>query len=224
MLPASARTFAVDGAGRSRRLRYDARRDEILDIAVAAFRKKGYAGTSMRDIGRALMRTQGSLYYYFPDKEAILYRSHERALDRVLEMAAEVRRRTPDPAERLRGLIEGHVALMVQEFHGTAFALELGALSGSRLRAVVRRRDRYERILRGVIAAGIRRGQFHPADPKLTAFALLGSINWIARWYRPRGGAGIGEVGRTFADLYLRSLLRNPTRSRPAPTARGRRI
>lgn len=223
MLAAWSRAAAAGRTHPARRPRYDARRDEILDIAVAAFRTKGYAGTSMRDIGRALMRTQGSLYYYFPDKESILYRSHERALDRVLEMAADVRRRTPDPAERLRGLIEGHVALMVQEFHGTAFALELGALSGSRLRAVVRRRDRYERILRGIIAAGVRRAQFHPVDPKITAFALLGSINWIARWYRPRGGAGIGEIGRAFADLYLRSLLRNPTRSRPAPTARGRR-
>jgi AcrR family transcriptional regulator len=224
MLPAPSRAPGSNGAVRARRRRYDARRDEILDTAVAAFRRKGYAGTSMRDIGRALMRTQGSLYYYFPDKEAILFRSHERALDRVLRMAAEVRRATSDPAERLRGLIQGHIELMVQEFHGTAFALELGALRGSRLRAVVRRRDRYERILRGVIATGIRRGRFHAVDPKLTAFALLGSINWIARWYRPRGGAGITEVGRAFADLYLRALLRNPARGRAAGPPRTRRL
>jgi AcrR family transcriptional regulator len=209
--------------GHSRRPRYDARRDEILDIAVAAFRRKGYDGTSMRDIGRALMRTQGSLYYYFPDKESILYRSHERALDRVLAMAAEVRRRTKDPAGRLRGLIEGHVSLMVQEFHGTAFALELGALGGSRLRAVVVRRDRYERILRGVIAAGIRRAQFRAVDPKLTAFALLGSINWIARWYRPRGAASAGEIGAAFADLYLRSLIRHPVGIRAPRPPHARR-
>lgn len=223
MLPAAARRPDAVRPCRAQRPRYVARRDEILDTAVAAFRRRGYAGTSMRDIGRALRRTQGSLYYYFPDKESILYGSHERALDRVLAMAAAVCRESSDPAARLRGLIEGHVALMVQEFHGTAFALEVGALGGSRLRAVVRRRDRYERILRRVIAAGIRRGRFRPVDPKMTAFALLGSINWIARWYRPRGGAGAGEIGRAFADLYLRSLLRHPAPARPARPARARR-
>jgi AcrR family transcriptional regulator len=201
------------GATRKRepRPRYDARRDEILDIAVAAFRRKGFAGTSMQDIGRALERTKGSLYYYFPDKEEILFDCHDRALDRILQMAREVRGASRDPAERLRGLIEGHVALMVHEFHGTALALELSALGGRRLASVVRRRDKYERILRTVIGEGVRTGAFRPVDPKLSAFAILGSINWIARWYRPRGGAGAEAIGQSFADLHLRALLRHPS-------------
>lgn len=195
---------------REPRPRYDLRRDEILDIAVAAFRRRGFAGTSMQDIGRALERTKGSLYYYFPDKEEILFHCHDRALDRIFQMARGVRASTRKPAERLRGLIEGHVALMVHEFHGTALALELSALGGRRLASVVRRRDEYEQILRAVIRDGVRAGIFRPVDPKLAAFAILGSINWIARWYRPRGGAGADAIGRSFADLHLRALLRHP--------------
>lgn len=200
-------------AARSRRdprPRFDARRDEILDIAVAAFRRRGFAGTSMQDIGRALERTKGSLYYYFPDKEEILFDCHDRALEHILAMAAAVRRETRSPAARLRGLIEGHVALMVHEFHGTALALELSALGGRRLQSVVRRRDAYERILRNVVKDGARAGIFRKVDPKLAAFSILGSINWIARWYRPRGGADAEAIGRTFADLHLRALLRHP--------------
>ncbi len=210
-------------ATREPRPRYDVRRDKILDIAVAAFRRKGFAGTSMQDIGRAIERTKGSLYYYFPDKEEILFHCHDRALGRILRMAGDVRRECRGPAERLRGLVEGHVALMVHEFHGTALALEFSALRGRRLGSVVRRRDEYERILRTVIRDGVRTGIFRPVDPKLTAFALLGSINWIARWYRPRGGAGAEAIGVFFADLYLNSLLRHPvarSAGRPLGVAR----
>jgi AcrR family transcriptional regulator len=205
------------------RPRFQARRDQILNIAVSAFRHKGYAGTSMRDIGQALERTKGSLYYYFPDKETILYRCHERALDHILEVAREVRRESRGPAAALHQLIERHVAIMVHEFHGTALALEVGALTGARLAGVIRRRDRYERILRGLVSRGMRTGAFRAVDAKLTVFAILGSINWIAQWYRPAGAARAEEIGRQFADLYLRALAPVPRARSARPGARRSR-
>jgi len=113
---------------------------------------------------------------------------------------------------------------MVHEFHGTALALEVGALSGARLDEVVKRRDRYERILRDVIAAGVRTGAFRSVDAKLVAFAILGSINWIAQWYRPAGRLHSEEIGASFAELFLRGL--EPARritQRTTGRARGAR-
>ena len=211
-------------AERAGRPKYLARRDHILNIAVSAFRQKGYSGTSMQEIGRALERTKGSLYYYFPDKEAILYRCHERALDHILEVAREARRASRGPAAALRHLIERHVAIMVHEFLGTALALEVGALSGTRLDEVVKRRDRYERILREVIAEGVRTGAFRALDAKLAAFAILGSINWIAQWYRPAGRLRPEDIGASFADLFLRGLEpARRTTQRTTGRARGTR-
>jgi AcrR family transcriptional regulator len=201
--------------------RFQARKDQILDVALSAFRRKGYAGTSMQDIGRALERTKGSLYYYFPDKEEILFRCHERALGHIHTVARAVGRGHARPAAALRELIERHIAIMIEEFHGTALALELGALSGPRLAAVVRRRDQYERILRATIVRGVRSRAFRRVDPKLAAFAILGSINWIARWYRPTGHRRAAEVGRAFADLFL-SGLETPRRPRPRPARAAR--
>ncbi|HEY6867591.1 MAG TPA: TetR/AcrR family transcriptional regulator [Candidatus Eisenbacteria bacterium] len=208
----------AEGPGRPR---YQARRDQILNIAVSAFRQRGYAGTSMQDIGRALERTKGSLYYYFPDKEAILYRCHERALDHILAVARAARRESRGPAATLRQLVERHVAIMVTEFHGTALALEVGALTGRRLEEVVRRRDRYERMLRDVIAHGVRSGAFRVVDAKVVAFAILGAINWIAQWYRPAGGLDAEAIGSSFADLFLRGL-ESPRRTHRRTTRRER--
>jgi AcrR family transcriptional regulator len=194
--------------------RFQAKRERILDIAVAAFRRKGYAGTSIQDISRELELTKGSLYYYFRDKEDILFECHERALDHILGIARDVRRRHPGPVEALRALIERHVDIMVHEFHGTALALEVGALTGTRLKTVVSRRDRYEGILRDILEQGVRSGAFRPVDVKLTSFAIFGAINWIAQWYREGGGMKSEDIGRFFADLYVRALERRPARRR----------
>ncbi len=190
--------------------KFRAKRDQILDAAVAAFRKKGYAGTSIEDISRQLHLTKGSLYYYFHDKEDILFACHERSLDHLLSVAREVRRTHPDPEPALRELIGKHARIMVEEFRGTALALEVGALTGPRLKRVVRRRDEYEGMLRTLIEEGVRSGTFRPVNPKLAAFAVLGAINWMARWYRERGGTSPEEIGRFFADLHLRALKSAP--------------
>jgi len=194
------------------------KRGQILDAAVATFREKGYAGTSIQDISRQLHLTKGSLYYYFHDKEDILFACHERSLDHLLAITREVRRTHKDPESALRELIEKHAAIVVEEFRGTALALEVGALTGSRLRRVVQRRDEYESTLRTLIEEGIRAEEFRPIDAKLAAFAILGAINWMARWYREGGGTRPGEIGRSFADLFVRAL-------KPAgPSRRTKRV
>jgi AcrR family transcriptional regulator len=204
--------------------KYQAKRDQILDTAVAAFRLKGYAGTSTQDIARALQMTKGSLYYYFRDKEDILFSCHERALDHLLSGARAARNRDPEAA--LRELIERHVGIMVHEFRGTALALEVATLNGSRHDHIVRRRDQYEGILRDLIEKGVRSGAFRPVDSRLASFAFLGAINWMARWYREGGGRSAEEIGRTFADLFVRSLQRPRVRARvglPSVQPPGRR-
>jgi AcrR family transcriptional regulator len=184
----------------------DVKRLRILESAVRAFATRGFHGTSMEEIARALHLTRGSLYYYFRDKEEILALCHTVALDGVLEAYERVRASDLPPDEKLRRLIEEHVRIQVDKFHGTALALELDALRPASRAAVVAGRDRYDRGLRELIAASARAGLFRPMDPKLTAFAILGSINWIGRWYRPGGGASPRELGAHFADLFLEAL------------------
>lgn len=49
----------------------DTRRD-ILDRALELFASRGFTGSSMRDIARAVGVRESALYHYFPNKNAIL--------------------------------------------------------------------------------------------------------------------------------------------------------
>ena len=88
----------------------------------------------------------------------------------------------------------------MDKFHGTALALELDALRPASRAAVVSGRDRYDRGLRELIEEAVREGLFRPTDPKLTAFAIVGAINWIGRWYRPGRGRLAGGAGRALRE------------------------
>ncbi|MFQ5551758.1 MAG: TetR/AcrR family transcriptional regulator, partial [Gemmatimonadales bacterium] len=65
-----------------------------------------------------------------------------------------------------------------------------------------------ERTLRSIISDGTRSGEFRGIDPKVAVFAILGAINWIARWYKPGGSLKAKELGDQFVDLLVGGLLR----------------
>ena len=66
-----------------------ATRIEILKSAAAAFRKLGYHGATVEQIAAALQMKKGNLYYYFRNKEEILFACHEYSHDRLLELLDE---------------------------------------------------------------------------------------------------------------------------------------
>lgn len=170
-------------------------------------REQGYHATTLDDIAERLGIRKTALYHYFPDKDAILYACHRESLaelDRLIQDSAVC---CASRRERLAFLIREHVRVMTEKLEGSPLAFEVSALSPERRAEVIAGRDRYERVLRDVVAEGVERGEFRPVDPKIAVFAILGAINWIARWYSPLGGARAPDLGDQFADLLLRGLV-----------------
>jgi len=188
------------------RARVSLRRIEILKSAAAAFRRRGYHGASVGEIADALHMTKGSLYYYFRNKEEILYFCHDYSLDILLDLLKDVQAEGRPPDEKLRRLIVAFVHMIIDELHGTALTMDLQALSPRALRRIIAKRDRFDRGIRQVLEEGMDAGVFARADPKLLAFAILGAVNWIPRWFDPRGRATSEEIAQAFAEYLLRGL------------------
>ena len=183
-------------------------RIDILKSAAKAFRKLGYHGATVEQIASALRMKKGNLYYYFKNKEAILFACHQYSLDRLMQLLDEVQQSGLTADEKLRRLIVAFVHTILDELHGTALFLDLEALSPHHLKAVIVRRDQFDRGVRSVLAEGMSVGTFGGGDPKLLAFALFGAVNWIPRWYSPDGPASSQTIGDLFADFFIGGLKR----------------
>ncbi|HSM09311.1 MAG TPA: TetR/AcrR family transcriptional regulator [Gemmatimonadota bacterium] len=182
------------------------RKQEILHAALRAFRDGGYHGTTLADIADRLGVRKTALYHYFPDKESILYACHRESLVELDRLIREARR-LKTAREQLESAIREHVRVMTDTLEGSPLAFEVTALSPQRQAEVIAARDRYERALRRMIDQGIERGEFRPVDSKIAVFAILGAINWIARWYRPEGSVQAPELGAQFADQLIGGLM-----------------
>jgi AcrR family transcriptional regulator len=196
------------------RAKREQRRAEILRAALRAFRERGYHATTLEAIAEHLGVRKTALYHYFPDKEAILHACHRESLAELERIVGESRR-LATPADRLRHLIVEHVRVMTDTLDGSPLAFEVTSLAPERQAEIIAGRDRYERELRRIIDRGIREGAFRRVDAKVAAFAILGAINWVARWYRPDGALGADDLGEQFA-AHLVGGLDAPPHPEPA--------
>ncbi|MCH7874559.1 MAG: TetR family transcriptional regulator [Gemmatimonadetes bacterium] len=183
------------------------RRAEILHAALRAFREKGYHATTLDDIADRVGIGNTALYHYFPDKESILYDCHRESLAEVHRLLAEATSQYESAAAQLAYVIREHVRVMTETLEGSPLAFEVSALDPDHQAEVIAERDRYERGLRTIIVRGQRAGEFRSVDPKIATFAILGAINWIARWFRPDGAIHTQELGREFASQLVGGLI-----------------
>ena len=182
------------------------RRAEILRRAAVVFREKGFHGAGMREIASGLGMAPGALYYYFESKEDLLYACQDISLTRLTERADALLAREAPADALLRELIAAHLDLTLDELGGSAAHVEFHALPPEKLRAIVAKRDAYERRIRSLIRRGIDEGAFRPVDVKLTTLALLGALNWSVVWFNPEGRWSPTDVVRGIADVFVDGL------------------
>jgi len=188
--------------------RSEARRMEILRAASRVFRRRGLAAAGMREIAEEADVSPGILYYYFSGKDEILLFCQERTLEHMLAAVEAARALPASSAERLRGVLQAHVHAMLDELEGATAHLEVEALPEELRAPVMEKRDRYERAVRALVAEGIKRGEFARADAALVTRAMLGAVNWSARWYRPDGPQTSAAIAQALSDYLVKGLLK----------------
>jgi AcrR family transcriptional regulator len=111
-LSQAPRSPGSDGNERVRwRRRKDARPQEILEAALSVFAEKGFAAARMDEIASRASVSKGTIYLYFPSKEAVFRALVQATLARrVSDLAAVARHHKGPIAPLLRELLQrfGH--------------------------------------------------------------------------------------------------------------------
>jgi AcrR family transcriptional regulator len=204
----------------------DVKREAVLLEAARSFTSRGFHQTSLDDIAAVLHVTKPTLYYYFANKEQILYQCFRLGLTR-LEGAFEAGNRPEwSGRDRLVAYLRRYAEIIMSDL-GRCMALvrdnELGPGSRGRIK---RLKSQIDRRIRELVGAGMADGSIARDDVKLTAFALAGALNWTASWYQSGGGAAPSQIAKLFTNLFVRGLApRDSTKRRTARSSRtDRRI
>lgn len=90
-------------------------RQRILEEAAKLFKSKGFAGTSMRDLGGEVGMEAASIYNHVKSKDEILESICFYISDTYISQLAEVERTATPYREKIETLIRQHIRLMLEE-------------------------------------------------------------------------------------------------------------
>lgn len=172
------------------------KREDVVAAAGRMFADKGYHGTSMRDIGKAVGLLGSSLYSHIESKEDLLVEVVDEGARLFLDSASRAVATSSSADIRLRLLIEGHVEVVLDHRDVVRTYLNEARMLDDEHRAtVLSARDNYEAAFRDAIKLGIEDGQYRAGlDPKMASIFILSILNALERWYQPDGGLDRGEL------------------------------
>ena len=184
-------------------------RDQVLRTAADLFRERGYRATTLDDIAARLGMSKASLYTYFHAKEEMLAAISRQTIAAFTRELSLVLRSDLGPEDKLRRVVRDHVRFVIaNRSFLTVFFSEEANLPPRLARALAAQKDRYDKGVESIVIDGARRGVFRDVPPRLVVFGLLGMLNWLYKWYDPRGRWGAEEISAGFLSLVEGGLLR----------------
>jgi AcrR family transcriptional regulator len=163
--------------------RFEAQRDRILKAAASCFNQKGFSGTSLKDVSRHLGLTDAALYYYVKNKEELVYQCYLRAAELGREAMQRGINDGATGLEKAFLYITYHVEIMVGDRGPVAIMSEIPSLKRSHRNEILEVSRRHSTGFEEILESGIRDGSIRDCDIRMTGNAIMGSINWIPKWF-----------------------------------------
>jgi TetR/AcrR family transcriptional regulator, cholesterol catabolism regulator len=186
-------------------------RERIIRMAISLFAARGFRGTSIRDIAKAMNMSISVIYHYFGNKEGLLMAILDDSSKHLFDILNEVRSRNLPPIERFREMVRAHILLsMENDDQGKIFSLDEEHLSpaGEEINRDIQRS--ILQIYREELGNLQQQGYLKNQSLTILTFNVLGVINWQLKWYRRDGPLSFDQVADEIVNFILYGVLGGP--------------
>jgi AcrR family transcriptional regulator len=188
-------------------------KDRTLDIHVKAaqiFHEKGFSGTSVDDLARALQLTKAGLYYYIKSKEDLLFSLMSHAMDWLEQDVIEPARAEADPRRRLDLIVRRHGRELLNGRRVISILFDEAASLTPKHRQQIQERKRvYFDLVRDTLQELKAKGLLRDVNPTVASFSLFGVLMWLPRWYQPEGRLSADQVLEEITKLVFGGLFKS---------------
>jgi len=185
--------------------RFQVKRDSMLRAAARCFNQKGYSGTSLKDVADILGLTDAALYYYVRNKEELVYLCYVRAADVGREALYRAIAEGGCGLDVVERYLRYHIEVMVGERGPVAIMSEIPSLKPEHRDGVLELSRTHSAAFETLLEQGIEDGSIAPCDVRMTGNAIMGSLNWIPKWFHG-DSAMAGKVLAEFPQILSRGL------------------
>lgn len=159
----------------------DRKRRAALRVASRLFNEKGYHATSLDEIADRIGVTKTALYYYFRNKEELLYQCIELSL-RAGERAREAEPQGGNALERFNAFYYTFLREVIADGGTYTTRMNLRALPAPMQEEVSVRLDALRGHIVTLLDAAVAEGSMRPMDSQATATFLTSAVNWMVAY------------------------------------------
>ena len=186
----------------------------ILEAAMKQFARKGIAATKMTDIAEEAGIGKGTIYEYFPTKEAIFneafnvfYTSMDRELMQIVHSDLPV-------SAKLEALMEKSLSMLIRDDPDFATIMMDFWAEGIRnkddnsgMTKLDELYKNYRKLLADLIQEGIDNGEFRPLSPVSTASIIMGALDGIyLQWFLDKSAIDYVDLIETMQAFFRNGL------------------
>lgn len=191
------------------------KRRKILEAAAKIFSRKGYAETTLAEIGKEAGTHAGSLYYYFDSKEdlveEVLNIGTHGVSDLVTKAVADLPPETSH-YERIKLAFRIHVSQMLlkDDFIVAYWRIVDQVPPEIRERHLSAPRE-YGRYLQSLIDDAQKAGEIRQeVNGHMLRLMMVGSTIYALDWFRPDGPLSSIEIADILVDMFFNGVTPRP--------------
>jgi TetR/AcrR family transcriptional regulator, cholesterol catabolism regulator len=176
--------------------------DEILASAVTLFANKGFRAITINDIAASLGYTKSVVYYYFKNKNEILWQIFNRMHQSYQDTINEIIEKALPADQALREILYRHALHVMKQKDWTAIYFRDESELEPEQRSIMQKRKReYDAMIEVIYQQGVKEKLFKDVPPHIAVSGFMGMCNWLHTWYSEKGQLSPEQIADYYCDL-----------------------
>ena len=183
------------------------KKEVIINKAATLFRKKGFIGTSMRELAENIGVEASSLYNHIGSKSEILQHICFKVANEFMMQINETEKSNNKSIVKLESLVRFHIHMMLDLYDEVYVANhEWKQLEEPFLSNFLNQRKIYESKMIELVKTGIEKKELQNIHPHVAVFTILSAVRGLEFWQSHKKNISIKELETNMINHLLNGI------------------
>jgi TetR/AcrR family transcriptional regulator, cholesterol catabolism regulator len=182
------------------------KKEQILQDIAELFYENGYEKTSIRDISRSLNISKPGLYYYFTNKQEMLFDMIFDFMEKTNLHLFDELKDLKNSEDKLYCIIRNHINSYIKyPARMRVLIYEAHSLDDEYYQKFKHKQLEYIAVIKEVLQKILDKNNSE-RNINVITFTLLGMLNWIIQWYEPTGIVSPDNLAEEMYSFFINGL------------------
>ncbi len=184
------------------------RKEKIIEEATILFYKNGYDNSSIRELSKAAGLSVAGVYYFFVDKEDILFYILKQSIIDMVETIKNAVSADDDPKTNLERIIKDLLRHVIKhKMEITILNREDTRLNEEQRETIYQKRREAFALVKNQLIALEKHENMKLKSYTPATFLIFSMTTWFVRWYDPKGSRTFDEIADEMSSIFFVGVL-----------------